>query len=168
MIRFDRHRGDRQRGERVRNRCGERGQAAGVETVALGFLVVIGATLLAVNVWAAIDARSTLDNAARDYLRAYTAEATRAEAAAAGLAAFQRSVGSRWPDNPTSVAPPPEPFGPCRPATVTASLELSAFRVPFVGVLGAQTIRATQTELVQPYGAAVDERPGLPASACDG
>ncbi len=136
--------------------------------MAFGFLVVIGATLLAVNVWTALDARSTLDNAARDYLRAYTAQATRSEAAAAGLAAFDQSVGARWPDHAKSVTPPPEPFGPCRPATVTASLELSAFRVPFVGVLGAQTIRATQTELVQPYGAAVDERPGLPASACDG
>lgn len=147
-------------------RGNEAGFAGGTETIPFGIVVFIAATLLLANVWAAFDTRGTLDNAARDYLRAYTAAMTRAEAETAGADAAAVALGDRVVDH--TIRAPEEAFGPCRAVTVEIEATLPAVRLPFVGGLGTQTIRTTQRELIQPYRGASDERPGLGPTVCDG
>lgn len=149
-------------------RChGESGQAAGLETIPFGILVFIGGLLLVVNVWAVVDTRAAVDGSARDYLRAYTSAADSATARLAGGRSAERSMSARTLERPMRIVHPPEPFGPCRPATVTISIDVPLIRAPFIGAFGTSTVTATQTELVQPYGRARDEGPTGP-SPCDG
>ncbi|MCO5313095.1 MAG: hypothetical protein M9952_09220 [Microthrixaceae bacterium] len=150
---------------RILPRSDERGYAGGVETVPFGILVFVAGTMLMVNLWAVVDAHVTLDAAARDYLRAYTGAVDRDGALDAGTEALRRSIGERWTD--IEVSAPPEPFGPCRPATVRIEVTIDSVRLPFVGTIGSHTISSTQSELVQPYRGAVDEHPGLPPTVCD-
>jgi hypothetical protein len=131
----------------------ERGQAAGVETIPFGILVFIAGLLLVVNVWASVDARMAADAAARDYLRAYTAAATVAEAQQEGAASARRSLAARIGASArATVAAPTQPFGPCLPATVRIDIRVPAIAAPFLGTFGERTVTATLTELVQPFG----------------
>lgn len=152
----------------VRRRRPEAGQAAGAETIPFGVLVFVAGTLVVVNAWAVVDTRTALDTAARDYLRAYTSAPTSAEGRAAGRVAAVESLAARTSSASTRITDPPEPFGPCRPATVRLEVEVPAMRVPFLGTLGTHTVSTTQTELVQPYGRARDEAPFATVSPCDG
>lgn len=149
-------------------RCrGDRGQAAGVEAIPFGILVFVTGTLLAVNVWSAVDARAAVDAAARDYLRAYTAADDGATARVRGRRAAEASLAARRSATAARVADPTEPFGPCRVATVSVELDTPAIRAPFVGGLGTTTVRSIRRELVQPYGTALDEGGDAP-TLCDG
>lgn len=135
-------------------RChGERGQAAGVETIPFAVLVFVAGMLLAVNAWAVVDTRAALDAAAREYLRAYTAAADAGEARTAGDHAARTSIGDRLAPR-LRIIPPRGIFGACRPATVVLALDVEAVRLPFVDGLGRTTASTTQTELVQPYARA--------------
>lgn len=143
----------------------ERGQA-GVETIPLGIMVFVAMTLLLVNVWSVIDARMTVDSAARDYLRAYTGAALSAQARGEGAAAVARTIEARHRGGDTlTIAPPTQVFGPCRAASVTVTLEVPAIRLPFLGSLGTTHVSATQRELIEPYGSAVG--PDLRGTVCD-
>lgn len=150
----------------MKRRFDERGQAAGLESIPFGILVFVGGLLLVVNLWAVVDQRAALDTAARDYLRAYTAAPTGALARQAGEAAALSSIGARASEADLRIVEPDEPFGPCRPATVTLRLDIEAIRAPFIGSTGSTTITSTRTELVQPYGRAIDESSGV--TTCDG
>lgn len=150
----------------MRTRRDERGQAAGFESIPLGIVLFVSVTLIVVNAWAIVDTRATLGSAARDYLRAYTREPTRAAGITAGSAAAGRSIGERTGEQVVTISHPNEPFGPCRAATVEITVEVRAIRVPFLGGLGTTEVSTTQSELVQPYGTAIDERPDLP-TPCD-
>lgn len=151
----------------VRRCRGDRGQAAGIEAVPFGVLVFVTGTLLAVNVWSAVDTRAAVDAAARDYLRAYTAADGGVAARASGRRAATASLAARRSAVEARITDPTEPFGPCRVATVTVELDTPAIRAPFVGALGTTTVRSVRRELVQPYGTAVDEAGGAP-TLCDG
>ena len=152
----------------VRRRGAESGQAAGVETIPFGILVFVGGLLLVVNAWAVVDTRAALDTAARDYLRVYGAASTSADGRTAGRAAARDSLAARSVGEHVVIVDPAEPFGPCRPATVELRLTVPAIRAPFIGSIGTTTVTATETELVQPYGVARDERAPDAPSPCDG
>lgn len=149
----------------------ERGQAAGIETVPLGVLVFVAGVLMVVNVWAVLDHRAAVDDAASAYLRAYTAAPSRDEAHRRGLDAARRSLGDRvGAARELEVDAPPEAFGPCRVATVRVRLRVPVARVPFLGDLGRTTVEASGVDLVQPFGAvdlpAADR--SLAGTVCDG
>lgn len=152
----------------IRQRGAESGQAAGVETIPFGILVFVGGLLLVVNVWAVVDTRAALDSAARDYLRAYTSAPTSSIGRDRGRVAAIDSMAARRRGIEVEVDDPTEPFGPCRPATVRLRLRVPAIRAPFIGSIGTTTVTATETELVQPYGAARDETMFATRSPCDG
>lgn len=135
----------------------ESGQAAGLESVPFGILVFIAGVILVVNLWAVVDTRAALDGAARDYLRAYTSAPSAAIGRQRGAEAATAAIGGRRREFLVRIEAPNEPFGPCRPATVTIELEVPAIRAPFLGSMGHRIVRATQTELVQAYGAAASE-----------
>lgn len=144
---------------------GENGQA-GAETIPLGILVFVAMTLLVVNVWSVVDARMTVDSAARDYLRAYTSASTSNVARTRGSAAVASTIEARHRSGDTlSIEAPGELFGPCRAATVTVTLTVPAIRLPFLGSLGTTHVSASQRELIEPFGAAIG--PDLRGTICD-
>ena len=112
----------------------ERGVVAGGEALLFGVLILLGGTLLIVDVWGLLDTRSTLDAAAREYLRSYTEQTDRQLALHAGdraardvMAAAGRPVGDL-----TIVPPPARSFGPCGTAEVQLSVRTPDTALPFL------------------------------------
>ena len=130
----------------------DRAFAGGVETIPFGILVFISFTLLVFNLWAVIDARMVAGSAAREYVRAYTEAADRADARRTGAVAAA-TVMTAHGRNPAAlrIDVPVEGFGPCERATVTVTMTVPAVRAPFVGSIGASTVSATSSELVDAY-----------------
>jgi hypothetical protein len=152
------------RGGRVRD---DRGQAGGWEVVPFGLLVFVIGTLLIANVWAVIDAKFAVVDAARAGARAYVradngpaAATASSRAAAAAIAAHHRSR-----DRVTYPGPRALPrFERCAVVVVTVRDTIPALSLPFIGGLGrGVTVVGQQREIVDPY------RSGLPAGgACGG
>lgn len=142
---------------------GERGVVAGADGLAIGILVLLVGTLLVVQLWSAVTTRATLDEAAAEYLRAWTAAADPASAQRDGQAALTAALaGSRIRTRSLEVTgPDPSRFGPCAPAEVTVAATVPALRVPVLGVVGSLRVRAHHAEMVPPHrevvaGAAFD------------
>ena len=145
----------------------DRGQAGGWEVVPFGLLVFVVGTLLIANVWAVVDAKFAVIDAARAGARAYVradtgASATTASrlAAAATIAAHHRSRDRIAYPDPRAVPR----FERCAVVVVTVRDTIPALSLPFIGGLGRGfTVVGEQHEIVDPY------RSGLPAgSACGG
>ena len=144
----------------------DRGQMGGVEMLPFGVLVFVIGTLLVANAWAVVDARMATDAAAREATRRYVeAEAgagAEADAVAAGFAALE-SFG-RDPEAATVVltglSSPGGGFVRCARATFTATYEVPALTLPWIGGYGhGFTVTSTHSELVDPF------RNGVPGSA---
>jgi CBS domain containing-hemolysin-like protein len=163
-----------------RARRDDRGQA-GVEVLPLAVLVFVIGTLLAVNCWAVIDAKLATDAAAREATRHFVeADVTDATAVggaesasvAAGLAAL--AAHGRDPSRASlrlsalgggpGAGDGAAGFSRCARATFTASYEVPALTLPWVGGFGrAFEVRSSHSELVDPF------RDGVPGEAvgCD-
>jgi hypothetical protein len=168
---------------RARRARSDAGQAGGVEALPFGLLVfVVGATLVA-NAWAVVDAKFAVDAAARQATRSYVeaeidgaggggSDRTRAAedaAVEAGLAAL--TAHGRDPAAAQVALTALEPVGGqsgftrCARATFTASYEVPALTLPWIGGFGhGIDVTSSHSELVDPY------RSGVPGSAeaCDG
>jgi magnesium and cobalt exporter, CNNM family len=162
---------------------GDSGQVGGIEAMPFGLLVfVVGATLVA-NAWAVVDAKFAVDAAAREATRSYVeaeidgaggggSDRTRAAediAVEAGLAAL--TAHGRDPVAAQVGLTALEPVGGqsgftrCARATFTASYEVPALTLPWIGGFGhGIDVTSSHSELVDPY------RSGVPGSAeaCDG
>lgn len=152
------------RGGRVRD---DRGQAGGWEVVPFGLLVFVIGTLLIANVWAVIDAKFAVVDAARAGARAYVradngpaAATASSRAAAAAIAAHHRSRDRVAYPEPRALPR----FERCAVVVVTVRDTIPALSLPFIGGLGrGVTVVGQQREIVDPY------RSGLPAGgACGG
>jgi hypothetical protein len=153
-----------------RRRRDDRGQMGGVEVLPFGVLVFVIGTLLVANAWAVVDAKLAVDAAAREATRRFVeAEVTsaggqagaEADAVAAGLDAL--AAHGRDPDE-ASVAltglDGPGGYTRCARATFTASYQVPALTLPWIGGFGdGITVTSSHSELVDPY------RDGVPGSA---
>jgi putative hemolysin len=157
---------------RVR-RGGDAGQVAGIEAIPFGILVFVVGTLLIANLWAVIDAKSAVDAAAREATRSYveshvdgttTPSAAADTAVAAGLAALE--ARGRDPSQATLELTSLDGVGGqsgftrCARATFTASYQVPALTIPWIGGFGdGFTVTSRHSELVDPF------RGGVPGSA---
>lgn len=144
-----------------RRRADERGQVGGIEAVPLGLLVLVVATLLAVNAWAVLEAKSAVVGAARAAARAYVEapDARVAEEAAERAATEAYEGGGRDPGR-LRVEQVEGRFARCGPVTFEAHTRVPTVVVPWLGGWGdGFTVRARHREVVDPY------RSGLPGSA---
>jgi hypothetical protein len=141
---------------RTRRAHGERGQAAGIETIPLGVLVFISGTLLIVNAWAIVTNRSTADSLAREYLRAYTKESSRPDALAAGQRVVDAILHAHGIPRGRARIEPPTQWLACAPAIVTVHLSVPEVRAPFLGGFGTTEIVVTHRDRLDGY------RAGLP------
>lgn len=132
-----------------RHRSDDRGQAAGFEMWAIGILVFVSGTLLVVEAWASLNARSSAGQMAQEYVRAYSESTTRLEATTSGDRAARTVAEARHVT--TYRVTPPARFGPCQLVAVTVAIDLPAMRIPFIGSWGTHTVTATRRELTDPY-----------------
>jgi len=152
---------------------GDAGQVAGIEAIPFGILVFVVGALLVANLWAVVDAKSAVDAAAREATRSYveaqvdgatTASAAADSAVDAGLAALE--ARGRDPSQATVELTALDGVGGqsgftrCARATFTASYQVPALTVPWIGGFGdGFTVTSRHSELVDPF------RSGVPGSA---
>jgi hypothetical protein len=144
------------------------GMVGGIEALPFGLLVFVVGALLAANAWAVIDAKLAVDAAARQATRTYveSEEPARAErdAVVAGLEALESH--GRNPGNATvglsavDGSGGQSGFSRCARATFTATYEVPALTIPWIGGFGdGIDVTSSHTEIVDPY------RSGVPGSA---
>ena len=154
-------------------RGGDAGQVAGIEAIPFGILVFVVGALLIANLWAVIDAKSAVDAAAREATRSYveshvdgttTRSAAADTAVDAGLAALE--ARGRDPSQATVELTSLDGVGGqggftrCARATFTASYQVPALTIPWIGGFGdGFTVTSRHSELVDPF------RGGVPGSA---
>jgi CBS domain containing-hemolysin-like protein len=160
-------------GATARRRGDDRGQVGGVEALPFGLLVFVVGALLVANAWAVVDAKFAVDAAARQATRTFVesgsgpggtaAEAERA-AVDAGLAALdahgrdpgRAAVGLGAIEGTAGQVG----FTRCARATFTASYEVPALTIPWIGGFGGGIeVASSHSELVDPF------RSGVPGTA---
>jgi hypothetical protein len=144
------------------------GQVGGIEALPFGVLVFVIGALLVANCWAVIDAKIAVDAAARQATRHYVEgdagadpEQSAVEAGLATMAAHGRDpaqthivlAGLEGSDDQQG-------FTRCARATFTASYEVPALTIPWIGGFGdGIDVTSSHSELVDPF------RSGVPGSA---
>lgn len=142
----------------------ERGQVAGLEGLLFGVLVFVFGTLLVVNGWSVVDAKSAASAAAREATRVYveSAVATDADTRAteAGMQAFEGFGRAR---ERAAVARVAGSLNRCERVVFEASYVVPLVQVPLLGGAGrGMRISARHSEVVDPYRSGL----GAGAAAC--
>jgi hypothetical protein len=154
-------------------RSDDRGQMGGVEALPFGVLIFVIGTLLVVNAWAVVDAKSATDAAAREATRRFVeapvvdasgvrdAEAAAVAAGLDALAAAGRDPG-RGTVTLTGLSAPDggDGYVRCARATFTATYRVPALTLPWIGGYGGGfRVTSSHSELVDPF------RNGVPGEA---
>jgi Flp pilus assembly protein TadG len=142
----------------------DRGQVAGIEVVPFGLLVLVVVALVLANAWAVVDARLAVGAAAREAGRAAVESDDPTAARSAARRAVDDVLAGHGRDlhRAAVVVHVGDGWGRCARVTATVSGTVPAVSVPFVGGIGNRRVRASHTELVDPF------RAGLPGEArCD-
>ncbi|HEX2042037.1 MAG TPA: hypothetical protein VHF24_05300 [Acidimicrobiales bacterium] len=145
----------------------EAGQVAGIEAVPFGLLVFVVGALLVSNVWAVVDAKTTVAAAAREATRAFVEAPAGSDALAAARAAAEEAVrgGGRDPAR-LSLTPESAELARCRRVTFVVSYPVPAVSVPWVGGYGQGfTATARHSEIVDPYRSGLPLGPGCAPTA---
>ena len=151
------------------------GMAGGVEALPFGLLVFVVGALLVANAWAVVDAKFAVDAAARQATRSYVeaevgatvggpargAEQIAIEAGMAALTARGRDPGAASVGlSALETVGGQSGFSRCARATFTATYEVPALTLPWIGGFGdGIDVVSSHSELVDPY------RSGVPGSA---
>jgi CBS domain containing-hemolysin-like protein len=167
---------DRGATARLHERGDDRGQVGGIEALPFGILVFVVGALLVANAWAVVDAKVAVDAAARQATRHYVESEVGGSrepggrvdleqaAVDAGLAALE--AHGRDPANATvglsslDGSGGQQGYTRCARATFTASYEVPALSIPWIGGFGdGIDVTSSHSELVDPF------RSGVPGSA---
>jgi hypothetical protein len=156
--------------------------AGGVEALPFGLLVFVVGSLLVANAWAVVDAKFAVDAAARQATRTYveaevaaefdgpsaadagtarTAEQLAVDAGMAALTAHGRDAAAATVGlSALEAVGGQSGFTRCARATFTATYEVPALTLPWIGGFGdGIDVVSSHSELVDPY------RSGVPGSA---
>ena len=142
------------------------GQFAGIEAIPFGILIFVVGSLLVANAWAVVDAKFMVTTAAREAARTYVEAgdaATGAEQARAVATEVAENYGRSATRLELSWQPDPPPLVRCARVTATATYEIPALSLPFIGGYGRSfQISSSHAELVDPFrdGLAVGGRCG--------
>jgi hypothetical protein len=110
--------------------------------------------MVIVDLWSIIDTRTTLDSAAREYLRSYTEAADGTTALRSGRNAARAVLAGRNVDAEIEydIEPSVAEFGPCQVATVRMTATVPAVDLPFLDRLASRSVSVSHTELVDAHG----------------
>ncbi len=132
---------------------GERGVIGGVEVLPFGVLIFVAGALLIANAWAVIDAKLTVESAAREAGRAYVEAPDRATAERDARRAANEAVAGvgRDPERLDLRDNDPD-FARCSMVEHEASYEVPALTLPFIGGFGnGITVTGRHREVIDPY-----------------
>ncbi len=138
-------------GWRQSRRRNDRGQVAGIETLAFGVLVFVIGTLIATNAWSIVTTRTSGQAIAREYLRAYTDERSAPDALRAGRRTALLVADRRGVPAGRLTIDDPDRFGPCQMARVRVEIEVPLVRLPLLGEVGQTTVTIESDERIEPY-----------------
>lgn len=133
----------------------QRGIVGGIEVLPFGLLIFVGGALLLANVWAVVDAKLAVENAAREAGRAYVeAENPVTAPGAAHQAALQSIEGAgRDPDRLELQVSAPA-FQRCAVVEHRTSYRVAAVTIPFLGGFGrGATVHGRHRDVVDPFAA---------------
>jgi hypothetical protein len=135
---------------------GDHGQAGGLEALPFGVLVFVVGALLVANAWAVIDAKFAVDAAAREAVRTFVeapADSSDPIGRAKGAGLDALAGHGRDPTRATVRPVGDVVLERCARVTFEAIYEVPALALPIVGGYGpgAFRVRATSTELVDPF-----------------
>jgi hypothetical protein len=137
-----------------KSRRSERREAGelGIEVLAFGLLIFVAGTLIFVNGWAIVDAKLAAAAAAREAARAYVEAPDDAAAQTAAQSAASDSVlGYHRDPSGTTLSVEQERFGRCQRIVVEVHTLAPLIRIPWVGQMGAVTVVARHSELIDPF-----------------
>lgn len=131
----------------------ERGAIGGVEVLPFGVLIFVAGALLIANAWAVIDAKLTVESAAREAGRAYVEAPDRATAEHAADRAAREAVAGVGRDPDRMVLRDNRPdFARCSIVEHEADYEVPALTLPFIGGFGnGINVTGRHREIIDPY-----------------
>lgn len=150
---------------RHRARCGQAGQAGGIEAIALGLLVFVVGVLVVANAWAVVDAKMAMSAAAGQAARAFVEARPGTDPLVAAEAAAREAVGGYGRDPDRLVLRLVEGrFARCELVRFEATYRVPAVSVPWLGGTGdGFTVSSRHARIVDPYR---DGVPGDGVSPC--
>lgn len=134
-------------------RQSERGVIGGVEVLPFGVLIFVAGALLIANAWAVIDAKLTVESAAREAGRAYVEAPDRATAERAAWRAASEAVSGVGRDPERMELRDNDPdFARCSVVEHEAAYDVPALTLPFIGGFGnGITVVGRHREIIDPY-----------------
>lgn len=141
-----------------RPRSGERGVVGGMEVLPFGFLVFVVGTLLLVNAWAVVDAKLTVESAAREAGRAYVEAGDSGIAPAAARRTAREVVTGAGRDPDRLVLHDNHPtYLRCAVVTHEATYRVPSLTLPFVGGFGRGiTVHGRHLDVIDPFASGLD------------
>ncbi len=140
------------------------GFVGGFEGLLFGALIFVAGGLLVVGVWATVDTKLAVADAARSASAAYVQAGSSGAAATAAAAAADSSLGG-WGLSPgrATVTRVTGSWARCSRVTILVRYPAPALRLPWIGRLDVGTYVAAQTsELIDPYRNAVPGQSSCP------
>ena len=138
--------------------AGERGVVGGVEVLPFGFLVFVVGTLLLVNAWAVVDAKLTVESAAREAGRAYVEAGDAGMAPAAARRSAREVVAGAGRDPDRLVLRDNHPaYVRCAVVTHEVTYRVPSLTLPFVGGFGRGfTVHGRHRDVIDPFASGLD------------
>lgn len=135
------------------NARSERGVVGGLEVLPFGVLIFVAGALLIANAWAVIDAKLTVESAAREAGRAYVEAPDRATAERDADRAAREAVAGVGRDPDRMVLQDNDPdFARCSVVEHEATYEVPALTLPFIGGFGnGIDVTGRHREVIDPY-----------------
>lgn len=139
----------------------DRGQVGGVEVLPFAVLIFVVGTLLIANAWAVIDAKSAVDAATREGVRAFVEAPDPATAGARADAVAREAVTGHGRNAAKLTIDPPiyddgGGFSRCNGVTIRARYPVPALTLPWIGGFGeAFQVTSSHREIIDPYRSGV-------------
>lgn len=135
------------------NARSERGVVGGLEVLPFGVLIFVAGALLIANAWAVIDAKLTVESAAREAGRAYVEAPDQATAERDADRAASEAVAGVGRDPGRMVLRDNDPdFARCSVVEHEATYEVPALTLPFIGGFGnGIDVTGRHREVIDPY-----------------
>lgn len=143
----------------------ERGVVGGIEVLPFGLLIFVVGSLIIANAWAVVDAKLTVESAAREATRSYVESPGQVTGdRSAQLAAREVLTGAGRDPDRLRLQRSGGPFERCAEVEYEASYRVAAVTVPFIGGFGSgTTVTGRHRERIEPF------RAGLgPEDVCHG
>jgi Flp pilus assembly protein TadG len=129
------------------------GFVAGGEMIVIGLVAMMAGILLMVELWAVLDTRIAVDDAAREAARAYVEAPDHAHALTAARAAAQSVLNDRGRIAVVTGRLVDQPWSRCARVEVEVQAVVARIVMPGGGV-GSTTVTGRHSELVDPYRSA--------------